>query len=139
MPLVYLSNLYAVPTAEKTQWRRGDIPPGLGWALNNLLVVCPNAHIDYQLGTYSLAVYSFFSSSFDVKIEVSPQEYPLIPPPGRILCKDVPESEIIGAQAGTDQPTFCLQDTETLTVDFGRSFSSVAGFVLPIPPGNLIT
>ena len=136
VPVTFLSNLDPVPTIENALWRKGTIPPGFGWGNNNILVVCPNAHTNYMLGTYSLAVFSYYSSSFDVAIDVSPQDYPLVPPPGRILCDDVPESEIIGAQAGTNQQIFCLQDTETLTLDFDRSFAGQAvGYIFAITPG----
>ena len=137
VPVFFLSNLFAFPTSDNASWRKGKIPPNLGWAQNSF-VVCPNAHIDYQLGTYSLAVFSWYSSSYYVEIVVSPQEYPLQPPPGRILCADVPESEIIGAQAGSRQPTFCLQDTESFPLTFDRdSAGRYAQFVLPIPSGNV--
>ena len=100
------------------------------------MVVCPTAHRDYQIGTFSLGVYNENSGSFDVEILLAPEEYPLVPPPNRISCDDVPEEEIISAKAGSDQDVFCLQDTET----FERDYSDVEPgfefqFVLPIPAG----
>ena len=131
-PVVFLSNLYAVPTTENAQWRKGTIPATWGVGQNNLLVVCPDV-AESRLGTYSLGVFSSLSSSFDIEIIVSPQDYPLVPPPDRILCEDVPESEIIGAQAGSTQEVICLQDTETVTFDYDSVISHQ--FVLPITPG----
>ena len=138
VPVVFLSNLYAVPSPENAQWRKGTIPPSWGWAQNDLLVVCPGLD-DYQLGTFSLGIFSWFSSSFDVEIIVSPQDYPLVPPPDRILCEDVPESEMIAAQAEeTEQPIFCLQDTETIIFDYDIAQTTIQ-LVLPIPSGMLLS
>ena len=135
-PAAFLSNLYPIPSIDNAQWRDGRIPPAWGWGQTNMLVVCPNSHTDYQLGTYSLAVFSWFSSSFDVEITFHSQDYPLVPPPGRILCEDVPESELTAAQAGSSQPVFCLQDTETLQLSYNFSVAgSINQFVLPIPAG----
>ena len=135
-PVFFLSNTYAFPTAETASWRKGRTPPNWGWAQNSF-VVCPNAHADYQLGTYSLAVFSWYSASYYVEIGVSPENYPLAPPPGRILCDDVPESELTDAQAGTDSPVFCLQDTESIEMDYEDSFTgNLAQVVLPIPSGK---
>ena len=142
-PVFFLSNTYAFPTAETASWRKGRIPPTWGWAQNSF-VVCPNAHADYQLGTYSLAVFSWFSSSYFVEIVVSPQDYPLVPPPGRILCDDVPESALTppggdsDALAGTNQSALCIQDTESIELNYDESFTgSYTQFVLPIPSGFL--
>ena len=132
----FLSNLYAFPNAETSQWKKGRTPPSWGWAQNSF-VVCPNAHADYQLGTYSLAVFSWFSSSFYVEIVVSPQEYPLVPPPGRILCEDVPESELIDALGGLDAPVYCMQDTESISMNPDQNLAGTyALMVLPIPAGK---
>ena len=134
-PVFFLSNLIAFPNAETATWRKGKVPPSIAWAQNSF-VVCPNAHPDYRLGTYSLAVFSWYSSSYYVEIVVSPQDYPLLPPPGRILCDDVPESELTGAQAGTNQQTYCLQDTESLELDFDDRFAGgFTQYVLPVPAG----
>ena len=138
VPVIFLSNLYAFPNAETSQWRKGTIPPTWGSAQNSF-VVCPNAHADYQLGTYSLAVFSWYSSSFYVEIVVSPQEHPLVPPPGRILCEDVPESQLSDALGGFDEsPVYCMQDTESISMNFGEDFAGKSAFlVLPVPAGIL--
>eukprot|EP00008_Paramoeba_atlantica_P010747 CAMPEP_0201480978 /NCGR_PEP_ID=MMETSP0151_2-20130828/5324_1 /ASSEMBLY_ACC=CAM_ASM_000257 /TAXON_ID=200890 /ORGANISM="Paramoeba atlantica, Strain 621/1 / CCAP 1560/9" /LENGTH=1727 /DNA_ID=CAMNT_0047862983 /DNA_START=164 /DNA_END=5347 /DNA_ORIENTATION=+ len=135
VPIFYLSNLYAFPNAEASSWRKGRTPPNFGWAQNSF-VVCPNAHQDYQLGTYSLAVFSWYSSSFYIEIVLSPQEYPLVPPPGRVPCADVPESELIDTLGGRDAPVYCLEDTETLFFDDGvNAAGSSVYYVLPVAAG----
>ena len=137
VPVLFLSNLYAFPNAETSQWRKGTTPPTWGTAQNSF-VVCPNAHAEYQVGTYSLAVFSWYSSSFYVEIVVSPQEYPLQPPPGRILCEDVPESELDGARSEfVDSPVYCMQDTESTLMNFGDDFAGQSAFlVFPVPEGS---
>ena len=136
VPVFFLSNLYAFPDSNTAQWRKGRVPPNWGWSQNSF-VVCPNAHEDYQMGTFSLAVFSWFSSAFDVEIIVSPQEYPLQPPPDRIPCSEVPESELTGSVGSPDDPVACLEDTETLFFDLNDD--TVAGafsyYVLPVAAG----
>ena len=135
-PVMFLSNTKAFPTPETASAIEGSIPPRWGYAQNSYLL-CPNQTPFYGLGTYSIGVHSWLSASYYVEIIAAPQKNPLVPPPGRILCEDVPESELTDAQAGTDSPVYCLQDTETTLIEFDDDFP-YAGFVmavLPIPAG----
>ena len=136
VPVFFLSSLHAFPNTDTATWRKGKIPPNLGWAQNSF-VVCPTAHPDYRLGTYSLGVYAWFSASFYVEIVVSPQDYPLVPPPGRIMCDQVPEEQLIDALGGSDNDVYCLQDTESLLQDYlEEDVGDLVQYILPIPSGK---
>ena len=126
-PTFSLSNLYAFPDQQTGSWFKGSLPPISFRFIQNSFVVCPSLHADYSLGTYSLAVTSFYSASFYVEILLSPQNYPLQPPPRRISCDDVPEEEKNGRT--------CLQDTESFEILVPNRNPNY-DFVLPVPSGR---
>ena len=115
VPVFFLSNDYAVPGEQNAAWRKGLVPPYFGWA-QNTFVICPS-YPGYSVGTFSLGVFAWYTSSFFVEVVVASQKHPLLPPPDRITCNHVPEQDLIDAQAGSDSKVFCLNDTETLLLE----------------------
>ena len=134
VPIFFLTNLFAIASESNALWRQGKAPPTFGWA-QNTFVICP-AVSDYSLGTYSLGVFGWYSTSFTVEIAVANQPHPLPPPPGRITCDQVPAQELVDAAAGSGDDVYCLNDTETLLLNYSDFPSGdYVQLVLPVPAG----
>ena len=59
---------------EQSEWKKGSIPisDGLG---QNIITICPVAHTNYLLGTYSIAVQAALATSFIVEVIASTQVF----------------------------------------------------------------
>ena len=87
--------------ASGSLWRENTYNTG-----QTYYIVCPHWN-GYTTGTYSLSVTALETASFYIEIAISPDAYPLNPPPMHIPCDSV------SIDVGENEKAICLEDGKT--------------------------